>query len=201
MKTCTKCGKSKPLSEFTRYRKDGGACHKGGIGASHRPACKVCNRSTHRKWWNRVGGTARDRAYNARNGGIPRSRILFQAHIKQHGLSLDEFAWLLYAGGFACHNPGCCKPIDLDGIPGSWGVDHDHSHCPGVRGCAQCIRGILCRGCNTALGQLGDNGDKIVGLLEYLGLAPSLGGTKRTGASGKSGAEPAGIRALKPRVH
>lgn len=31
-------------------------------------------------------------------------------------------------------------------------VDHDHSHCGPTRGCPQCIRGLLCIGCNTMLG-------------------------------------------------
>lgn len=33
-------------------------------------------------------------------------------------------------------------------------VDHDHNHCRGNRGCAECIRGMLCTRCNTALGGL-----------------------------------------------
>lgn len=33
-------------------------------------------------------------------------------------------------------------------------VDHDHAHCAGERGCKDCVRGYLCRACNTAEGLL-----------------------------------------------
>lgn len=33
-------------------------------------------------------------------------------------------------------------------------IDHDHRHCPAQCGCAQCVRGWLCHGCNTAEGLL-----------------------------------------------
>lgn len=39
-------------------------------------------------------------------------------------------------------------------------IDHDHSCCPGATSCGECIRGILCGGCNTAFGRL----EKLVGL-------------------------------------
>ena len=37
-------------------------------------------------------------------------------------------------------------------------VDHDHSCCPGRHTCGKCIRGMICRQCNVALGILTDEG-------------------------------------------
>jgi hypothetical protein len=45
-------------------------------------------------------------------------------------------------------------------------VDHDHRHCPGPTGCRQCVRGMLCNRCNTALGQIGDV--NVASLVTYL---------------------------------
>lgn len=67
-----------------------------------------------------------------------------------------------------CSSPGCDRVDRLS-------IDHDHSCCPYVpdkRGrkvsCGQCVRGLLCSNCNTALGLLGENVSRIEGLLTYL---------------------------------
>lgn len=36
-------------------------------------------------------------------------------------------------------------------------VDHDHRCCPGKRSCGECVRGMLCPPCNTAIAALGEN--------------------------------------------
>jgi hypothetical protein len=110
---------------------------------------------------------------------LRRSRTRFQSLLKRKGLTVEEFARMLLRSGIKCENPGCRRLIDLDGVPGSWGLDHDHGHCPGTCGCVKCIMGILCSGCNTALGLLGENGEKIRGLIAYLRHAPSRAGNKR----------------------
>ena len=48
-------------------------------------------------------------------------------------------------------------------------VDHDHTCCPaGSHSCGRCIRGLICRGCNSAAGMLLDDPDRAVALAKYL---------------------------------
>ena len=71
-----------------------------------------------------------------------------------------------------CHNRACASREDLV-------MDHDHACCPvgkfpGHRkSCGKCNRGLLCRKCNSALGQVDDDIEKIRGLIDYLERSPS----------------------------
>lgn len=47
-------------------------------------------------------------------------------------------------------------------------VDHDHACCPGQRTCGKCIRGMICQGCNTALGHVKDDPIVLQNLINYL---------------------------------
>lgn len=48
-------------------------------------------------------------------------------------------------------------------------IDHDHSCCPQKYGCCgDCVRGVLCRGCNFALGNAKDNPQTLRALADYL---------------------------------
>ena len=47
-------------------------------------------------------------------------------------------------------------------------VDHDHSCCLGNFSCGNCIRGLLCRSCNMALGGFKDNENILKSALQYI---------------------------------
>lgn len=47
-------------------------------------------------------------------------------------------------------------------------VDHDHNCCEGAISCGKCIRGILCRKCNVALGYLQDDANLAQRAAKYL---------------------------------
>lgn len=47
-------------------------------------------------------------------------------------------------------------------------VDHDHSCCGIGKACSECVRGWLCRDCNTALGLLRDSPERITQLYKYI---------------------------------
>jgi hypothetical protein len=47
-------------------------------------------------------------------------------------------------------------------------IDHDHSCCPGITTCGNCIRGVLCTPCNTAEGMLESNLQKAKNMVKYI---------------------------------
>lgn len=90
----------------------------------------------------------------------------------KYGLTQDAYDALL------AEQHGVCA-ICLD--PPSEGdylhVDHDHACCPGKSSCSKCIRGLLCRGCNTGLGHLRDNVDNMRRAIRYLESQNALSAT------------------------
>jgi hypothetical protein len=62
-----------------------------------------------------------------------------------------------------CSNPGCDETDNLH-------IDHDHSCCDNEQGqtCGKCVRGLLCPGCNKALGLVHENPRRLQGLVAYL---------------------------------
>lgn len=57
----------------------------------------------------------------------------------------------------------CRKPFANRG-----NIDHDHACCPGEKSCGKCIRGVLCKKCNTAIGMLDDDPDRCFMAAAYL---------------------------------
>jgi hypothetical protein len=66
-------------------------------------------------------------------------------------MTLADFDALLLSQGGDC---AICGTTDPGGRWDQWHIDHDHTCCPGVRSCGECIRGVLCSGCNRKLGYL-----------------------------------------------
>lgn len=62
---------------------------------------------------------------------------------------------------------GCCKICGTHDPDGLF-VDHDHSHCSSETGCPDCVRGLLCRACNSAIGQFRDDPQLMMVAAEYV---------------------------------
>lgn len=159
-KTCTKCGETKPLSEFHKE-----ACKKDG----HRNQCKVCTCANSRKYaaehkeeraaykreWvaeNREHVNARNRAYRAANPHQRDDNYLRYTY----GITLDERNAMLKSQGGACAI--CGK------VPGEnerqLVTDHDHETGE--------VRGLLCNECNIMLGAAKDNPMTLRSAVDYL---------------------------------
>ena len=75
-------------------------------------------------------------------------------------------------------NPGCeiCRTDMLtprrqsnSKVSATLVVDHDHACCPVEKSsCGRCVRGLICRNCNAAAGQLRDSADAARSLAAYL---------------------------------
>jgi hypothetical protein len=79
---------------------------------------------------------------------------------KQYGISKKQFTELLEFQGGGCAI--CAKPIEK--LRRRMNIDHDHK--------TGKVRGILCSGCNTGLGHLGDTVDGLKKALYYLENTP-----------------------------
>lgn len=87
-------------------------------------------------------------------------RTLCPTHAQQarrYGLTHDLLSRLVSPN--VCE--GCGSSEELH-------VDHDHECCPKTPACGKCVRGLLCRRCNHALGLAGDNPEVLRGIALYV---------------------------------
>lgn len=69
------------------------------------------------------------------------------------------------------YGDGTCHACGATRQPGSreHAIDHDHSCCSAhARACGDCVRGILCHGCNVAIGYAQDSPALLRSLADYL---------------------------------
>lgn len=84
---------------------------------------------------------------------------------RKYGISLDQFRAKLEAQNYCC--AVCARPIQ----EGNCHIDHDHECCPGGPNavtCGKCVRGILCKPCNMALGLFGDSIEALQNAIAYI---------------------------------
>jgi hypothetical protein len=81
----------------------------------------------------------------------------------QYSLTYYQYLWLLDECNYAC--PLCLDPFTKDSPPH---VDHNHSCCPDKNSCGECVRGLLCRMCNSGIGYFRDSSRALTRASEYL---------------------------------
>lgn len=84
----------------------------------------------------------------------------------KYGLSREQYDALFLKQNGTCAI--CGTPPRGSGRDERLHVDHDHSCCPTERTCGRCIRGLLCRACNHALGAFQDNTVTLGSAIKYL---------------------------------
>lgn len=98
------------------------------------------------------------RQYRAHNWtGLNREDVIIR---RQYGISMQEFEELLEFQNGGCAI--CNKPIDS--LRRRMNIDHCHD--------TNVVRGLLCSGCNTGLGHLGDNIEGLLKAVAYLENTP-----------------------------
>lgn len=82
--------------------------------------------------------------------------------LKQNGVTVEQYAELWAKQEGQCANPRCSSSAALVLPDHRLGLQVDHDHISGR------IRGLLCPGCNLALGCVQDDIERLTGLVEYL---------------------------------
>lgn len=94
---------------------------------------------------------------------------------RRYQLSEEGYQILLKSQNNACSICGTTDPGFKRGA--GFAVDHDHSCCPGIYSCGQCVRGLLCNSCNWGLGNFKDNPETLVSAVAYLLAHQNVGNT------------------------
>lgn len=123
------------------------------VNVKRRPRCANAAAATRARRWERDSERLREyhREYNR--------RYRFQ-------LEPGGFEELLELADYKCQMCG----RDVTGRTAR--IDHDHACCDSQRTCGECVRGILCNGCNSILGILENSHAWRVRAESYLGYDP-----------------------------
>lgn len=150
MKTCTKCGVSKPLSAYHKDRSKKDGLH---------PKCKDCHKAWSDEYRTRPGiaerNAQRNKAWREANPERSIRGVKCATLRKKYGITLDEYETLL-----AKQDGKCAICGTTESSWGSMAVDHDHTNGE--------IRGLLCFDCNTVLGKMKDDPALLRRAAEYL---------------------------------
>lgn len=89
-------------------------------------------------------------------GSKARQEYMRDYHLRRtYGLSADEYDQL------AAEQSGLCA-ICKNPPPGRRALSVDHDHATGQ------VRGLLCNSCNSAMGRIGDDPDRLLAMAMYL---------------------------------
>lgn len=143
VKRCSRCEEFKHWDEFHKITKTG----------APRSECKECAARLYRAKYHEDEAMRRTHSAAMRSGHLRRT----------FNISPSDYKLMMDSQSGACAI--CEKPSD---ISENLCVDHDHSCCPTNGSCGGCIRGLLCRNHNQALGKFDDDPLLLVNAARYL---------------------------------
>lgn len=149
-RTCNSCRRVKPTGEY--YDTHG--------------RCKVCVREISRnRYAAKIADRPKKEPKRARTYSAEQLAEWANRDYKRRmGITFEERDAMLEAQGGVC---AICRSPEPFG--NGWCTDHDHSCCDSKsKSCGECIRGILCRKCNLALGHAQDSIDILRAAIKYL---------------------------------
>jgi hypothetical protein len=156
LKICTSCGIPQLESEFGKAQESFDGL---------RGTCNTCRNKKRKEKY----PEERDKLTQRQRNGRKNDPIRFRGYDmkKRFGVTWEEFDRRFAEQGNKCAG---CGTTESGESSGSWHIDHDHACCPlpKRKTCGKCIRGILCRSCNLALGNARDDVDRLRGLATYL---------------------------------
>jgi hypothetical protein len=133
----------------------------------HREDFNAANRRSYQKY--RVKKMAREKARRDADLEGSRKKEREGHRWRTFRLTPEAYEQMWADQGGLCANPGCDTELTQGRGPGTGAqIDHDHGCCPGDTSCGACVRGLLCKRCNLALGSLSDDLERIAGLIAYL---------------------------------
>ena len=83
---------------------------------------------------------------------------------RKYGLTIAQYEEMESNQDGAC---AICGTRDSGST--AWHIDHDHSCCGSGRSCGKCVRGLLCRHCNQALGLAREDVEILDSMISYIG--------------------------------
>jgi hypothetical protein len=170
-KQCSRCGQVKPVDDFYWRNKAQG---------KRAGRCKACQDESTRAWRARnpdrvLAARTANHSANAERGreqarawAAANPERVRRNHLRRRfNLTPEQFDAMVARQGGRC---AICRTTEPGG-KGTWHIDHDHTCCPTKASeptCGNCVRGLLCRACNSLLGLAADDPERLIAAAGYL---------------------------------